>query len=71
MSFEQMAVSYTHLDVYKRQLPEFLNYLLTIVHQRLLSDRIQTRNGGLSTSVHTPVSYTHRDVYKGQDRLFD
>ena len=48
-----MTVSYTHLDVYKRQ----------AIEKNLHTDT-QT-----DTQTHTPVSYTHLDVYKRQINL--
>ena len=53
--FDLNAVSYTHLDVYKRQVKD-----LKLVHQRLGV----LKNLGLGYL--TPVSYTHLDVYKRQ-----
>ena len=57
------TVSYTHLDVYKRQgeIDEF-------VEKELLLDAAETMNA-LSEAEKTavsPVSYTHLDVYKRQ-----
>ena len=49
-----IPVSYTHLDVYKRQL------LLNEVKSKLFKRTIQT------VSYLPPVSYTHLDVYKRQ-----
>ena len=51
------SVSYTHLDVYKRQDLEQREDLLQ------LSLTAQSR----ATHRYLPVSYTHRDVYKRQD----
>ena len=58
------AVSYTHLDVYKRQLPvmPFSSIGIWMVPQtmwELLSAPM--------AAVFIPVSYTHLDVYKRQE----
>ena len=52
-----MPVSYTHLDVYKRQLYDRIN-------QRVL----MMMDEGLEAEARSvyPVSYTHLDVYKRQ-----
>ena len=61
------SVSYTHLDVYKRQVLNVMVYLL-IVHVAV----IVTSSAGivvgisLSQPVNVSVSYTHLDVYKRQ-----
>ena len=57
----QQAVSYTHLDVYKRQ----VTVLLTELNKVCFSDK------RLPSCEHIqiyskPVSYTHLDVYKRQ-----
>ena len=53
----QMSVSYTHLDVYKRQEPcnEFISYFIipTYYSNSLLRDNIQ------APMIPAPVSYTH------------
>ena len=49
-----MPVSYTHLDVYKRQVPVCSNGSETWVLVKIHLTSIQ------------PVSYTHLDVYKRQ-----
>ena len=55
-------VSYTHLDVYKRQeFPHLLNHLA--VNKRLHALRGQ-RTGSFAALI--AVSYTHLDVYKRQ-----
>ena len=70
----QDAVSYTHLDVYKRQ-----NLSLPYHHaHRLLSRqtwRYQQRTNHfgrdfLQMGAFSPVSYTHLDVYKRQNQRF-
>ena len=53
------AVSYTHLDVYKRQ----------IMGKTTIEENLMKNGFHLSTVVGTsmmPVSYTHLDVYKRQ-----
>ena len=50
------AVSYTHLDVYKRQSLDSVN-----------SRRAKSPTSGRATSSPTAVSYTHLDVYKRQE----
>ena len=55
-----IAVSYTHLDVYKRQWrlsSKTTSTKLTIVG---------TDNGTITMRRSAPVSYTHLDVYKRQ-----
>ena len=49
-----MAVSYTHLDVYKRQVCKGISVGVDIEKIQKISDRI----------VNKSVSYTHLDVYK-------
>ena len=67
-----IAVSYTHLDVYKRQLviPPLVQNLCAFLR---LTDGIQ--HIAVALAVHcllksldgeAPVSYTHLDVYKRQ-----
>ena len=72
-----MAVSYTHLDVYKRQV-KFIDYFCIIqighsyhfIHKAIFREANQNliirlyRIGQISG---TPVSYTHLDVYKRQE----
>ena len=56
-----MPVSYTHLDVYKRQLHERAVAILDgLIFLR------QAGHFGKADSCATPVSYTHLDVYKRQ-----
>ena len=50
------SVSYTHLDVYKRQTVAYLFYIAVVM---LMTER---KAAGLLT----PVSYTHLDVDKRQ-----
>ena len=54
--FRPTTVSYTHLDVYKRQPPV----------QAREKSRIPASCGNTETPVTEPVSYTHLDVYKRQ-----
>ena len=65
-----MAVSYTHLDVYKRQ---ELNYLASKLDEMDQSDYAKFQAameiGDYTSSLQeiiNPVSYTHLDVYKRQ-----
>ena len=55
-----VAVSYTHLDVYKRQLLIHIQQALDGVN----GDAVQT--GDVDILGLGPVSYTHLDVYKRQ-----
>ena len=64
-----VAVSYTHLDVYKRQVLNISynkeHYMFDQQHQRnntVLFCGLESENG-----CATAVSYTHLDVYKRQD----
>ena len=67
-----MAVSYTHLDVYKRQ----IGFQATDGGSGSSAGLVLTQvvdHGGLNLSVNsdrtiTAVSYTHLDVYKRQGR---
>ena len=57
-------VSYTHLDVYKRQGVAVLRVVFAVlVAGELAVDRETERGGFFSVD---PVSYTHLDVYKRQ-----
>ena len=59
VSFTSIPVSYTHLDVYKRQ----------ALNTDLVCDAINTAMRELFLQIvygRTPVSYTHLDVYKRQ-----
>ena len=60
-----MPVSYTHLDVYKRQVICTLIYSLKTQVSLLPPpwEEFTTKEPSLSA---TPVSYTHLDVYKRQ-----
>ena len=53
-------VSYTHLDVYKRQVIRQFGENTRAVYAKVLISMEETRSG------FTPVSYTHLDVYKRQ-----
>ena len=69
------AVSYTHLDVYKRQAMRFLTAYLSVTPgtriitgtQRMQQRPIQV----LVNALREPVSYTHLDVYKRQQDPFE
>ena len=57
------AVSYTHLDVYKRQ----VNGTPTVITvDREYSDVLPSLNLVAEITPDFPVSYTHLDVYKRQ-----
>ena len=59
------AVSYTHLDVYKRQV------VLHSVVNRLMANKKELKDYYYSPeSAYEPVSYTHLDVYKRQPLAF-
>ena len=77
--FSAMAVSYTHLDVYKRQAEEQLDEgraELEDAQAQLDSAKSQIASGEkdlqaikeILPGTLTPVSYTHLDVYKRQGR---
>ncbi len=57
------AVSYTHLDVYKRQRSD---RALCLPDMRLLLRHVYRERNELSDRSAGPVSYTHLDVYKRQ-----
>ena len=64
-----MTVSYTHLDVYKRQPVQYVLLDTPGIHKprnRLDSRMTQTAAASLKDVDVTPVSYTHLDVYKRQ-----
>ena len=60
MTHGQSTVSYTHLDVYKRQ-----GIGMVFVVDADKADEI-TAYINANTDDHAPVSYTHLDVYKRQ-----
>ena len=77
MHLQGKAVSYTHLDVYKRQvLLPLLHLLPRGVLRRFLVTELRDQRfrlvymfvqlGVRLQLVHVPVSYTHLDVYKRQ-----
>ena len=61
-----MPVSYTHLDVYKRQGYGLIKVFVFDPHT------VEYQNAGIGgsglTDVLPPVSYTHLDVYKRQEQ---
>ena len=70
-----MSVSYTHLDVYKRQLhttteSTFANHLIEANHTYKNIDNnmniLDVHTKGRKLDTLEPVSYTHLDVYKRQ-----
>ena len=56
-----MAVSYTHLDVYKRQVQHTTENASDLLIKTCLS-----RSSHTLDEMIDPVSYTHLDVYKRQ-----
>ena len=72
VDFGLVAVSYTHLDVYKRQvrLPEKFRFNTDEVIVQQLGDAvILVPKESLWQTFMAAVSYTHLDVYKRQDLL--
>ena len=59
-----IPVSYTHLDVYKRQ-EQLLERLVAKQHPLVHSLHEGASVGAFFIALH-PVSYTHLDVYKRQ-----
>ena len=57
------AVSYTHLDVYKRQIQ---GWGLPVGRRNGSSSSTSSALRLAENDEHTPVSYTHLDVYKRQ-----
>ena len=68
--YEMDPVSYTHLDVYKRQLLERLGYMTEDVKERRL-DGISKKISNYKKLAEElgAVSYTHLDVYKRQGQM--
>ena len=65
------AVSYTHLDVYKRQIALLIISLLIIAGAAVMGFRFKqtvevSQTGQPQAESSVPVSYTHLDVYKRQ-----
>ena len=65
-----VAVSYTHLDVYKRQMPAFRDKLNNRFVKKTLSLPAWLADRADKDGVNS-VSYTHLDVYKRQHLLCD
>ena len=65
-----MAVSYTHLDVYKRQPLDtrtiMRDVIIALAPATLAAIVLFGVNALLLFAVSVPVSYTHLDVYKRQ-----
>ena len=59
-----IAVSYTHLDVYKRQILYMANN--NEIERRRTFAIIAHPDAGKTSLTEKPVSYTHLDVYKRQ-----
>ena len=62
------AVSYTHLDVYKRQAETKVE--IPPENEEEQKGWIGVILNGDETEAYTPVSYTHLDVYKRQLSLY-
>ena len=63
----RQAVSYTHLDVYKRQ--AYIPVALVLFHEKNGFRRVVQLRTDMPSCVFiafVPVSYTHLDVYKRQ-----
>ena len=72
MSGFRMPVSYTHLDVYKRQLVLFgtgdTAIVLPFAAFHLLVIELDSIDAHILLRHRNPVSYTHLDVYKRQNQ---
>ena len=71
MQVEVAPVSYTHLDVYKRQVFENQNNLMSETFRNVRTNlQFMLGNGKkvilVTSTVSGAVSYTHLDVYKRQ-----
>ena len=65
-----MTVSYTHLDVYKRQLESFAKHSSIDLKVKTIGDlHIDMHHSVEDTGIVMAVSYTHLDVYKRQDSV--
>ena len=76
-----IPVSYTHLDVYKRQVldrtkepgslgePLYLDVVAALKGTKFDAVKINSGRYGLGSKDTTPVSYTHLDVYKRQEYI--
>ena len=65
------SVSYTHLDVYKRQvqteiITETIKKMCREANYSLSSDMVKAMRKAEEKEESVPVSYTHLDVYKRQ-----
>ena len=58
-----LPVSYTHLDVYKRQVAGLLYLVLALLFKLVGAKKVMRFFPPIVTG---PVSYTHLDVYKRQ-----
>ena len=69
-SIQETAVSYTHLDVYKRQVVRkgTLHASIRACGRSSPFGRIRPMACTLLRKAAWPVSYTHLDVYKRQER---
>ena len=64
--FCAISVSYTHLDVYKRQIYQSA---VSPTHNYMLRD-LYDKYAGQGLEIYQAVSYTHLDVYKRQEDGF-
>ena len=63
----EATVSYTHLDVYKRQLQDFAGIGIGLLDDKSIQRDILEGDGFVFAALDVdPVSYTHLDVYKRQ-----
>ena len=67
---DRVPVSYTHLDVYKRQVVRTAEPAKSSSHESLIGVR-QTMTVISPKPYIGPVSYTHLDVYKRQGIIFN
>ena len=67
------SVSYTHLDVYKRQIPYFSKYSSAQERKSFFDTLLDFASLSSRANVFRSmaVSYTHLDVYKRQTMTYD
>ena len=63
------AVSYTHLDVYKRQAMRLYSAALDLADEHKYDKLAKASLTNLASLYVVSVSYTHLDVYKRQELL--
>ena len=64
----EKAVSYTHLDVYKRQERRWIHWMYIKIFLELEKDSFRRSMKIVEVLKQIPVSYTHLDVYKRQSK---